>query len=147
MKQRCQNDFHCTFQHWLGSCRCAPPIQEPHRSLEGRQSAACQKFASHVPECWREKKKNGLKVILTCAPDVGFFLEFVLPQSRAVNALAGTLIVLSSILVCHFCPHGRLLGHLAGVRKFLSAFFHWKAAVHGAWVRGRVCFLRVFVCI
>lgn len=46
----------------------------------------------------------------------------------------------SSILVCHFCPHGRLLGHLAGVRKFLSAFFHWKAAVHGAWVRGRVCF-------
>lgn len=34
------------------------PMQEPHRSLEGRQSAACQKFASHVPECWREKKKK-----------------------------------------------------------------------------------------
>lgn len=27
MKQKCQNDFHCTFQHWLGSCRCASP---PH---------------------------------------------------------------------------------------------------------------------
>lgn len=68
--------------------------------------------------------KNELKVILTCAPDIGCILEFVLPQSRAVNASAGTLIVLSSILVCHFCPHGHMLGHLAGVRKFLSAFFH-----------------------
>lgn len=23
MKQRCQNDFRCTFQTWLGSCRCS----------------------------------------------------------------------------------------------------------------------------
>ncbi len=64
---------------------------------------------------------------------------------RDVIASAGTSILLSSTLVYQFCSHGQLLGHLAGVRKFLSAFFHWKGTL-GLGVREGLLFMRVCFC-
>lgn len=116
MKQRCHNDFSCTFQKLLGSCRCSPPSKSPTEAWRaGRvQHVRCSLLL------YTEREVNRQRHVNSSTLHVGVIL---LPK-RDVIVSAAALVLLSSTLIYHSCPHGQLLGHLAGVRKFLSAFFH-----------------------
>lgn len=70
----------------------------------------------------------------------------ILLPRQDVIVLAAALVLLSSTLVYHACPHGQLLGHLAGVRKFLSAFFHWKGTC-GLGASDSLLLMCVCVCV
>lgn len=141
MKRRCQSDFHCTFQKWLGSCRCSPyarASQKPGGQAECSISDVRFSYTEAPVEKWAE---NDSDMCTWCMLHPGI----VLLPSRAVTASAATLILLSSTSVDHFRPHGQLLGHLAGVRKLLTAFFHWKAT-RGLGVREGSLFIWFCLC-
>lgn len=68
MKRRCQNDFHCTFQKWLGSCRCSPyarASQKPGGQAECSTSDVRFSYTGAPVEKWTE---NNSDVHLKCAP-------------------------------------------------------------------------------
>lgn len=96
---------------------------EPHTAW--RADTGC-----NILVCWL---KNVEKIILTCFSLLWFCCHQL-------------WFCYNQLLVCHFCPHGPLLGHLAGVRKFLLAFFHWKAK-WGLGVREGLLFICFCLCI
>ena len=134
MKQRCQNDFRCTFQMWLGSCRCslhAGASQKPGGQAECSVSDVRFSCAPALIE------KNYQTVILTC--ELYIFLHAGV-VGKDVRRFKLRLWFRYLQLWCTTFAHmGSCLVNLAGVRKFLSAFFHWKGTC-GLGEGERVCF-------